>query len=261
MSKRGRDEGMQDFQNDREYYDNLMKEMEADPKFQDQEIPEEWDRAFRKIIQETLEENWRKKKRRRVRAVAAAACAVMVVGIAMNTAREVHGEGLLKVFQKTFESDGSKYITYGTTEDYGMASEEESTVVFEGATLTEVFSQMKAELKRPFFQWEDVWGESIVEKAKYDKAFDMIQIELRTSEGMVYTSQEIFLEESGAGDLIGECIDTVYNKNLGHEIEIYKSEQEGFYVFSIQEGQTIFSFNGKISLDGCKKMAENVWFE
>lgn len=47
--------------NYKEYHDEIMKEFEMDKESADYKIPDEWDQRFRKIIEDTIKRERRKK--------------------------------------------------------------------------------------------------------------------------------------------------------------------------------------------------------
>lgn len=264
MNKRNDLETGSEFEYSDDYFEKILEEMENDPEFQNFTVPDEWDREFRKTIEETLKKEKRKKMKRYVKIGTMAACAVLAVTAGLNMRmEEVQGEGLLEVFQNTFNLNQNKYMMYGSDEDFGMDFEEEDTedIVFEADTLSEIYDQMRQELKRPMFYTEDVFGEYEIKEARYNATYHILNIELETSEGSIFFSQEQEPDAKSLGGMIDdEESEQVYNKNLDETIMIYKSDQSSFYIFSINEEQNTFIFQGSISLDCCKKLAESVSF-
>lgn len=256
-------ENSSEFEYSEEYFEKMLEEMENDPEFQTFTVPDEWDREFRKTIEETLKKEKKKRMKRYVKIGGMAACVVLAMTLALNVRTEqVQGEGLLEVFQNTFNLNGKQYVMHGSDENFGMDFEEDSTdIVFEADTLSEIYDLMHQELKRPMFYTEDVFGEYEIKEAGYNATYHILNIELDTSEGPVFFYQEQKLEKNSSGNEIDEKESgQVYNKNLDKAIKIYKSEQSSFYIFTISEGQNIFTFRGAISLDQCKELAESVSF-
>lgn len=194
-----------------------------------------------------------------------AACAVLAVTAGLNMRmEEVQGEGLLEVFQNTFNLNGKRYVMHGSDEDLGASFEDgdSADIVFEADTLSEIYDQMRQELKRPMFYTEDVFDEYEVKEARYNATYHIMNIELETSVGSVFFSQEQKLDESSSGSRIDdEESGQIYNKNLDKTIMIYKSDQGSFYIFNISEGHSILTFRGAVSLEQCKKLAESVSFQ
>lgn len=265
MNKRNDLENSSEFEYSEDYFEKILEEMENDPELQNFTVPDEWDREFRKTIGETLKKERKKKMKRYVKIGSIAACAVLAVTLVLNARMEVvQGEGLLEVFQNTFNLNKKQYMMYGSDEDFGMNFEEEDIedIAFEADTLSGVYDQMRQELKRPMFYTEDVFGEYEIKEARYDATYHVLNIELETSEGSVFFSQEQKLDENSSGSKIDEEESgQVYNKNLDTTIMIYKSDQDSSYIFNISKEQNVLKFRGTISLEQCKKLAESVSFQ
>lgn len=264
MNKRNDLETGSEFEYSDDYFEKILEEMENDPEFQNFTVPDEWDREFRKTIEETLKKEKRKKMKRYVKIGTMAACAVLAVTAGLNMRmEEVQGEGLLEVFQNTFNLNGKQYMMYDSDENFGMDFEEEDSpdIAFEADTLSEIYDRIHQELKRPMFYTEDVFGKYEIKEASYNATYHILNIELETSEGSVFLFQEQKLDENSSSVMLNEEErGQVYNKNLDKTIMIYKSDQSSFYTFSIKEEQNIFTFQGAISLEQCKKLAESVSF-
>lgn len=262
MTKRNDLENSPEFEYSDDYFENILEEMENDPELQSFTVPDEWDREFRDIIEETLKKERKQKMKRYVKAGSIAACAVLAVTLGLNARMEVvQGEGLLKMFQNVFNSNGKQYMMYSSEKDFGMDLEEEDSadIIFEANTLSEIYDQVRQELKRPMFYTDDVFGEYEIEDARYNPTYHVLNIELNTSKGSVFFTQELN-QNSASNPIGGEEGQEVYNENLDKTIMIYKSEQSSFYIFNISEGQDVLTFRGAISLEQCEKLAESVSF-
>lgn len=257
-------ENSSEFEYSEEYFEKMLEEMENDPEFQTFTVPDEWDREFRKTIEETLKKEKKKRMKRYVKIGGMAACVVLAMTLALNVRTEqVQGEGLLEVFQNTFNLNGKRYVMYGTDEQLDMGVEEDiDDVFFNGTCLNEIYEQMREEVKSPIFYTDDVFDEYEVKESVYNKTYRMLNIELETSEGRVFMSQEQMVKESASGIVTEdeECA-RVYNKNLEEDIVIYKSIQSDYYAFSVKRKQNILAFRGSISLEKCKELAESIQFE
>lgn len=264
MNKRNDLETGSEFEYSDDYFDGILEEMENDPDFQNFTVPDEWDREFRKTIEETLKKEKRKRVKRYAKLGSVAACAVLAVTLGLNVwMEEVQGEGLLEVFQNTFDWNGKRYMTFGSNEDFGMDLEEEepTDIVFDADTLLGVYDQMRQELKRPMFYTDDIFDEYEIKEAKYNVVYHILNIELETPEGDVFFSQEFKQDENSLGNIVDEEESgQIYNEKLDKMITIYKSEQNSFYIFGINENQNTLIVQGSISLEYCEKLAESVSF-
>lgn len=265
MNKRNDLENSSEFEYSEDYFEKILEEMENDPELQNFTVPDEWDREFRKTIRETLKKERKKKMKRYVKIGSIAACAVLAVTLVLNARMEVvQGEGLLEVFQNTFNLNKNEYMMYGSDEDFEMNFNEEyiEDIVFDADTLSGVYDQMRQELKRPMFYTEDVFEKYEIKEARYNATYHILNIELETSEGSVFFSQKQEPDENSLGGMIDDKeSEQVYNKNLDKTITVYKSDQDSFYIFSVNEGQSTLIFQGAISLDRCKKLIESISFQ
>lgn len=271
MIRKQKIEDSPEFRYFEEHFDEMMEEMEKDSESQSFEIPEEWDRSFRKTIEETVEREEKKKSRKEKllrwgsRAVAAAAGVALVMFIGMNfSAVQVQGEGLLDVFQKMFEMNDETHVVYGTDKKIGEITPEEQMddIIFAGDTLDEIYDEARDELKMPMFYFVDIFDSYTVETAKYNKTYRALSIQLDTPDGYVFISQKQLFDEGGSGVVADEekCSE-VYNAELNQNISIYKGIQDDFLVFSVKVNQTVFAFNGEISIERCRKIAESLYFK
>lgn len=269
MIRKQKIEDSPEFRYFEEHFDEMMEEMEKDSESQSFEIPEEWDRSFRKTIEETVEREEKKKSRKEKllrwgsRAVAAAAGVALVMFIGMNfSAVQVQGEGLLDVFQNTFNLNGWRYTTFDVGETTNMhAEEDEMDICFEASTLDDAYQQIREELKMPMFYLSYIPEGYMIDMVKYNKTFDLLNIELKNGKDVIYISQQQQFDEVASGIISEEekCADVV-NDNLGQTIEIYRSVQDNNLVFNVRVNHVFFAVSGKISIDDAKKMAETVEF-
>ena len=168
-----------------ENYDKIMEDLDNDPELQNLEIPDEWDKNFRKTIEETIEreaqkQNVRDKRFKWIgRGVAAAAGIALVMFIGMNmSAVQVQGEGLLDVFKNTFNLYDTQVTVVDVGDETGENNEEEWVdVYFDAVTLEEAYQQIREELKMPMFYVYYVPEGYYLEKAEYNKTYDILNLE------------------------------------------------------------------------------------
>lgn len=271
MIRKQKIEDSPEFRYFEEHFDEMMEEMEKDSESQSFEIPEEWDRSFRKTIEETVEREEKKKSRKEKllrwgsRAVAAAAGVALVMFIGMNfSAVQVQGEGLLDVFRNTFDLNGKKYTTVDVGEEMDMdmdMEEEKVDVYFDGATLDDVYKQIREEFKMPMFYITYIPDGYEIEEAKYNKTYDILNFELSNGKNTIYISQQQQFNEIATGIVNEEdkCAE-VNNSHVDQKIEIYESIQDGSVVFNVKENHVFLCISGKVSIDEAKKIAENIEF-
>lgn len=269
MIRKQKIEDSPEFRYFEEHFDEMMEEMEKDSESQSFEIPEEWDRSFRKTIEETVEREEKKKSRKEKllrwgsRAVAAAAGVALVMFIGMNfSAVQVQGEGLLDVFQKMFDVNGKQVTTFGVGEEVDMDIEEEtSDVYFEATTLDEAYQKIREELKMPMFYVEYVPEGYRIDEAMYNRAYNIVNIKLYNGKKTIYISQQQQFDEVTTGILNedNKCAE-VANNNVNQTIEIYDSVQDNNLIFGIRNNNIFLVVRGNLTLEECKKIAENVYF-
>lgn len=265
MNRNKKSEKSSEMQPFDEYFDELLKEMEADSEYANYTVPKDWDLEFRAAIREGLREQRkreRKLKIKRITKVTGLVAAVVVLVCTSNlTVEETQGKGLLKFFQSIFDIGNDKHVTYGTDENMSMEfpDEENGDIFFDGESLDEVFSQIRSEVKVPMFYFDDVFEEYEIKEAKYNKELNMVNVEIKTLLGKIYVSQQTFVNNNGSGVLSDaeECSE-IYNENLKQNIIIYQCKSEDGYSFSIEEGILFFSIIGNMSLKECEQIAESL---
>lgn len=264
MGKRNADkiEDSEEFRYIEENFDKIMKELEEETDLQDYRIPEEWDREFRKTIEETLMNEHKKKIRNVVKAVSLAACIVLFtfVGLSVSTVK-VQGFNITEVLGKIFQLNGKQYTTYSTV-DVDMETEEDpQDIYFSGTVLSEVYEQIRTELKKPMFYLTYIPEDYVVENAIYNKTYDVLNIDLTNEKDKVYILQQYHYDDMvvGAMNKDEEGID-VYNKNIKQNITIYNSEQDDSLAFSVEVDHTFIAIQCAVTIEECKKIAENIEF-
>ena len=252
-----------------ENYDKIMEDLDNDPELQNLEIPDEWDKNFRKTIEETIEREAQKQKVRDKRfkwigrGVAAAAGIALVMLIGMNmSAVQVQGEGLLDVFMEMFDLNGKQYTTVNVEETAGMNTEEEwGDIVFDATTLDEVYQQIRQELKMPMFYITYIPEEYYLETAEYNRTYDVLNLELSNGENVIYISQQQQFDEMATGIVNEEKkYADVNNIHINQTIEIFESVGNEGLVFNINMNHYLLTVNCKESIEEMKKIAESIIF-
>lgn len=261
MIKKDRIEDSPEFKYFEEHFDEIMEEMENDPELNNLEIPDEWDREFRKTIEETLKAERRKKMRRISKVVGAAACVVLVVTLGVGfKAEEVEGRGLLEVFKNTFSLNGKSYTTYGTGNEIEFDTDnEQEDMVFSEKDILQVYGKIHNEIKRPMLCMKYVPEGFYVKEARYNKSYRIINMTLSCDTNYIYIFQQQQIDDISSG--IGneeEKYGQVDNENLQQTVIIYKNFQDNSLIFSINIDSEIITVNASVSLDECMEMAKNI---
>lgn len=262
MNKKKKMEQEPEFRYIRDHFDHMMNDMEKDKAQCNVEMPEEWEDDFLKVIRETLA---KKERRERIvrRVGTVAAVAFLVIGGIWRSPEIVHGDGILEVLKEAFEFYEQNYITFGTNKELDVLSEvEQSEVFFDVTSLEMTYEQIRQELLRPMFYVPEFPKRFKLSEAKYDRSYSILNMKLENKEERIYISQKTVLDENPTGLITDEheCA-IVKNSNLNQEIPIYQSEQDNNLIFFIQEKNMLISFRGPVTVEECKKIIENIYFE
>lgn len=243
-------------------FSDFVKEMEEDKESADLKLPDGWEQDFARTIDETLDENKRKRRRKIVKRIAGvAAAAVLVLVVGNFTAESVSGEGLLEMFINRYLVGEKHHDIYGTYSDIELNEDDnENVVYFSGEILEEVNKQIREELKVPLFYLSYIPDGFFVDEATYDKAYRAISIKLiNTSEEYVYIFQQMQVDVQTSGNITENksslCIKNSY---LNKTINIYEGNQDNSWIFNIDEKDIVLIINAFIPKEECLKIAENI---
>lgn len=244
------------------WYEQITRQIEWDSQFHDFSLSEEWDKDFHKAMMKGLEKAERKKRlRKKALSVAASLVVVVLAGVGV-TQKEAVGDCLKTVFRNESEEAGSQHTHFGTKEDLRVIVDGEQTRFdYKGKKLEEIYLQIRDNLKRPIFQITNELGEYKILDAYYEEALELVVINLETSEGKIYISQEERLNDGGTGANHKTQNMIVWNDNLEQDIVVSKSIQDDSYSFFVQNNGVIFNFHGYISYEMCYQIAENLLFQ
>lgn len=136
MSKRNFEMEDSELRDLEERYVEMMKEMEKDKQTQSFQIPEEWDKKFQQTIDETLKEQWKKRRMRRVKKVGVAAAVLLAVTFGVDRGLvAVHGDGLMEVVKNVFNINEKNYTVLGTNKNITVSQDEEDEIYFDADTI------------------------------------------------------------------------------------------------------------------------------
>ncbi|NCC43150.1 MAG: hypothetical protein EOM18_06090 [Clostridia bacterium] len=263
MNKNGKIEDSLDFKKYEEDFEEMMQEMKDDPDYEKCKIPDDWDKEFRKAIDETLEKKQKEKRIRFLKRLGVAAAVIVAVMVGANYSMEaVQGESLLEVLQSTFSSKGNQYVKYGTEKDMSVTNEiNQDEIYVEADSLDKVYQMIREELKMPMIQATYVPEEYKVAEAKYDKNYNLLNIKLEKGTNYIYLSQQRVDDYSIGVVTEEEPYGMVDNIPLQQKILIYESKQDGDFAFSVKVNQEIMALRGNISLEECENIAKGLVFE
>lgn len=260
MTKRNRIEDSPEFRYFEEHFEEIMKEMENDPDLEDCKIPEEWDREFRKTIEDTLKEQKMKKRRKIYKMTGLAASVALVVTLGLGfTAEKVEGRGLVEFFQNIFDMDGKQYTVFDVGEEVDIYEEENAEdIYFDTTTLDETYRQIREELKVPMFYVMYIPENYDFVEAKYNKEYKVLNLEFDNGKDSIHISQQQQFDEITSGIINEEESLTVINDNINQEIVIYQSSQDDSLSFSTKQNQTFLVVRCAVSVEECKRIVESI---
>lgn len=246
-----------------EHFEEMMEEMKKDKLTQDFQISQEWDQKFRKTIDETLEELRKKSRRRKIKNAVIAAGVILAATACVDYSMvAVQGEGLLDIVECVFDSNEKNYTMYGTQEELFLEQDNEEEVYFDITSLEKAYEEMNEVVLYPIFYISYIPEQYVLQEAKYNKVYKMINMIFEKNGQQIYISQQLISDEDSSGILIGdEKITDVKNVKLGQDIPIYKSNQDDSLVFAVHHKTGILTFDGILSLEECKKIVEGIYYE
>ncbi|MGN0514382.1 MAG: hypothetical protein ACI4GD_08885 [Lachnospiraceae bacterium] len=249
---------------DKKYYQQIADDFEKEENKEDYNLPEEWEKGFKRIISHNLDKNDRK---RRLKRLSVAAAILLVVGVGSNMwSYQVSGTNVFELFSTSFGKNKDNYSVIGADPDIEILVEEENTDKFyKGRTVNEILDSIKVDYKRPMFSFDDVFGDYNIEEAVYNSTFKTIHIKIESSEGISYIIEDDMYENSGVGiKNDNKIVSTVRNEKLNQDVIIYRTTTDGDnnrYVFSVVVGNSQFCFDGVISFYDCEKLVKSLNYE
>lgn len=261
MSKKNIVEEDSEFRYLEEHFEEMMEEMKKDKLTQDFQISQEWDRKFRKTIDETLEELRKKSRQRKIKNAVVAAGVILAATACVDCSMvAVQGEGLLDIVESVFDSGDRNTVTFGTMTEEGMG-EEQNEIYFDISSLETAYEQIRQELRIPMFYISYVPEGYCLAEATYDKIYRVLNLKFENEGKQIYISQQQILDGKATGvEADDEQCGSVFSKSLKCQIPIYKSEQDDTYVFSIKKETMVFYCSMEESLQECKKILESICF-
>lgn len=263
MSKRNFEMEDSELRDLEERYVEMMKEMEKDKQTQSFQIPEEWDKKFQQTIDETLKEQWKKRRMRRVKNVGVAAAVLLAVTFGVDRGLvAVHGDGLMEVVQSVLNENDKNYTILGEDNDVVLSTDADVEIYYEATTVKEACEKIHQDILRPMFYIPYIPEGYELKETKYNKTYQIANFILEKENKQVYFFQQMILNEDASGSFTDEKeVTKVKNEYLDQVIEIYESNQDDSLKFMIPYGNTILSFNGRVSVDECEKIAGSIYFE
>lgn len=188
-----------------EHFEEMMEEMKKDKLTQDFQISQEWDQKFRKTIDETLEELRKKSRRRKIKNAVIAAGVILAATACVDYSMvAVQGEGLLDIVESVFDSNEKNYTMYGTQEELFLEQDNEEEVYFDITSLEKAYEEMNEVVLYPIFYISYIPEQYVLQEAKYNKVYKMINMIFEKNGQQIYISQQLISDEDSSGILIGD---------------------------------------------------------
>ena len=263
MSKKNIVTENEEFKYLEENFEEMMREMEKDKETHDYQIPQIWDYDFRKTIDETLEREQRKRSKKRMRnlSIAAGIALVTLVGVDRSLVA-VQGEGIKEVVERTFSVGEKTFVTFDTNENQEKMINEIDEIYFTNDSLSETYQEIEEKILYPIFYIGYMPEDYQLTEVKYDTHYRILNMEWEKDNQKIYVSQQIIMGKEGTGAVIDQKAEEIIeNAVIKKKIKIYKSEQENSRIFLVKYNNMMFSFNGNVSLEECKKIAESIFFK
>lgn len=263
MSKSVKIQDSPEFKEFKENFEATMDVMEKDPEFAQMKLPEEWERDFKETMEATWEEERQKKKKRIGKRIAIAAGVTLVTLAGLNLGvQQVQGEGLVELFQRTFNLNGKQYTTYSVGEELLMQDEEiEEDISLDASTLDEAYDMLRNMIKMPMFYVTYVPEDFTIDLAEYNSTYDIFNIELKNEEERIYIFQQQQINDMSLGTVNDKIqYAEIMNENLGESIVIYKSMQDDYLSFCVDKNHIFLAVKCRVTLEECEKMAESIKF-
>lgn len=245
-----------------ENLDDILKELEGDEETRNMTMPEEWDKDFREILEKVNEEN-RQRHRKKLRRTIAAAAAVLIVSVPLIGfvgTETVEGDGILELIEKNVFMNGRRYGMSGTDEEeLTIDLRDLNEVIFSDLNIQELNEKLNQEITHPFYKLNWIPEKFSVREAVYNREYDALNIELYDGESYIYISQQTFNESGGQSTVTqDEKVAIAKNRNIGKEIDIYKSVVDTGISFTIVFNNARLDCYAEIPVEECKKIAENI---
>lgn len=252
-----------DLQNIEAEFEQMKREMEEDKKNHDFSIPKEWDADFRAAMDEAFKKK-KIKKGVNIRSKLAMAAAVTLVLFAGNilVTEKVQGNKLFDIFGKTSGTEDERFEMFGTKQDFDTSVGMDEIITFEGKTISELYTNIRSEMKRPMFQVGEVPVEYEIELAEYNTNFRTLNIHLITKNGWIYITHKEQIDTGGLGYQTEDMVcSVVENEKLKKEIKIMEGKNINFYNFIIQQDKDILYVQMLNRIEVCEQLAKNFIYE
>lgn len=230
MKKRDKIYDSPEYKQIKEHLPEILKELERDKGLSQYQIPEEWNGDFERIYQK---ERRKEQIKRRILAGACAAVILTISAVHIGTHLE--------------------FISVAQADD----------IIFQDEDLGKVYNEIRAEVKRPIFEFGNMPDNCIVEEAIYNKTYRNISIRLKIDNTyVVHVNQQKQIDDIGNGTVDEGTIDAKVKINaLDMDAIIYKSVQDDSLKCKIIHDNTVLFVGGNLPKEEFKKLIEGLFYK
>ena len=263
MKKRDKIYDSPEYKQIKEHLPEILKELERDKGLSQYQIPEEWNGDFERIYQKE------RRKEQIKRRILAGACAAVILTISavhigehLEFTSVAQADDIGKIHENAFEQGGYQYNTYGTVMEEENIGETED-IIFRDEDLGQVYNEIRAEVKRPIFEFGNMPDNCIVEEAIYNKTYRNISIRLKIDNTyVVHVNQQKQIDDIGNGTVDEGTIDAKVKINaLDMDAIIYKSVQDDSLKCKIIHDNTVLFVGGNLPKEEFKKLIEGLFYK
>lgn len=263
MKKRDKIYDSPEYKQIKEHLPEILKELERDKGLSQYQIPEEWNGDFERIYQKECRKEHIK---RRILAGACAAVILTISAVHIGTHLEftsvAQTDDIGKTKENGFENGNYQYNTYGNLNEDDLAEVDDADIFFEDNTIEKVQDNIRNQVKRPIFYFTNISMDAIVKDARYNKIYKNISFRIYIQDKYIYASQQKQVENTGNGNINEESlVDTVKNKNVESEVEIFKSTHDESLKCNVVYDNTVLSVVSNLELNEFKEIVENIVYE
>lgn len=230
MKKRDKIYDSPEYKQIKEHLPEILKELERDKGLSQYQIPEEWNGDFERIYQKECRKEHIKRR------ILAGACAAVILTISA--------------------------VHIGTHLEFTSVAQADD-IIFQDEDLGKVYNEIRAEVKRPIFEFGNMPDNCIVEEAIYNKTYRNISIRLKIDNTyVVHVNQQKQIDDIGNGTVDEGTIDAKVKINaLDMDAIIYKSVQDDSLKCKIIHDNTVLFVGGNLPKEEFKKLIEGLFYK
>lgn len=244
----------------------ILKELESKSNLQEYQMPEGWNEDFERIFRDAT-----RKERRRVHILSVACVIVLMIIGSFHIGEMLEGSSLVviaddikKIHKTEIEQGDYEYSLYGNSEEeQWIGFEEDDEIVFSETILKDLNTEMKAELKIPFFtihaELEDGYT---IKDAIYNRIHRNLNYRIEWENEYIYVSQQMQIEETGNGTIDKNHIaQEIYVEDLQENVPICFGAQDENLNCNIQHDKTVLFMTTNLPVEKFAKVVASIQYQ